>query len=184
MLSLLFYDRTKKVLYSLIISIGMAYFIRIFIQDKIFFNKVTVILKNSDKIYLEIKKYKRENENMTKPSIYHSQGYNCAEAIIKSYNEEFNTNIPVALGSGMGTGMTVGSLCGAVNAAVLVASFIKGRESSDSPNEARKYSKEIMNKVRKQYNTELCVNLKSNKVSCGEIIDFSYNALKEVLKNA
>ena len=25
---------------------------------------------------------------MTKPSIYHSQGYNCAEAIIKSYNEE------------------------------------------------------------------------------------------------
>ena len=121
---------------------------------------------------------------MTKPSIYHSQGYNCAEAIIKSYNEEFNTNIPVALGSGMGTGMTVGILCGAVNAAVLVASFIKGRENSDSPNEARKYSKEIMNKVRKQYNTELCANLKSNKVSCGEIIDFSYNALKEVLKNA
>ena len=84
----------------------------------------------------------------------------------------------------MGTGMTVGSLCGAVNAAVLVASFIKGRENSDSPNEARKYSKEIMNKVRKQYNTELCANLKSNKVICGEIIDFSYNALKEVLKNA
>ena len=44
---------------------------------------------------------------MTKPSIYHSQGYNCAEANIKSYNEEVNTNIPVALGSGMGTGMTV-----------------------------------------------------------------------------
>ena len=29
---------------------------------------------------------------MTEPSMYHSQGYNCAEAIIKSYNEEFNTN--------------------------------------------------------------------------------------------
>lgn len=58
MLSLRFYDRTKKVLYSLIISIGMAYFIRIFIQDKIFCNKVTVILKNSDKIYLGIKNIK------------------------------------------------------------------------------------------------------------------------------
>ena len=84
---------------------------------------------------------------MTKPSIYHSQGYNCAEAIIKSYNEEFNTNIPIAMGSGMGTGMAVGSLCGAVNAAVLVAGFLKGREDNESPNEARKCAKEILKKV-------------------------------------
>ena len=27
---------------------------------------------------------------MTEPSVYHSQGYNCAEALIKSYNEEHN----------------------------------------------------------------------------------------------
>ena len=121
---------------------------------------------------------------MTKPSVYHNQGYNCAEALIKSYNEEFNTNIPVALGSGMGTGVAVGSLCGAVNAAVLVTGFIKGREDSSSTNEARKYSKEIMRRVRAQYNTEICANLKKNKVSCSEIIDFSYNALKEVLKEA
>lgn len=121
---------------------------------------------------------------MTKPSIYHSQGYNCAESLIKAYNEEFNTDIPVALGSGMGTGMTVGSLCGAVNAAVLVAGFIKGREDSSTPNEARKYSKEIMKRVRDQYDSEICANLKKNKVSCSEIIDFSYNALKEVLGNA
>ena len=121
---------------------------------------------------------------MTKPSIYHSQGYNCAEAIIKSYNEEFNTNIPVALGSGMGTGMAVGSLCGAVNGAVLVAGYIKGRDDSSAPNEARKFSKEILKRVRAQYDSEICTNLKKNKVSCSEIIDFSYNALKEVLGNA
>ena len=120
---------------------------------------------------------------MTKPSIYHSQGYNCAEAIIKSYNEEFNTNIPIAMGSGMGTGMAVCSLCGAVNAAVLVAGFLKGREDNESPNEARKCAKEILKKVREQYDSEICTNLKKNKISCSEIIDFSYNALKEVLDN-
>ena len=120
---------------------------------------------------------------MTKPSIYHSQGYNCAEAIIKSYNEEFNTNIPIAMGSGMGTGMAVGSLCGAVNAAVLVAGFLKGREDNESPNEARKCAKELLKKVREQYDSEICTNLKKNKISCSEIIDFSYNALKEVLDN-
>ena len=118
---------------------------------------------------------------MTKPSVYHSQGYNCAEALIKSYNEEHNTNIPIALGSGMGTGMAVGSLCGAVNAAAMIVGYIKGRESNDNTNEARGYSRELMNKVREKYDSEICAVLKKNKVSCAEIIDFSYEALNEVL---
>lgn len=119
---------------------------------------------------------------MTKPSVYHQQGYTCAEAIIKSYNEEHNTNIPVSLGSGMGVGMTVGSLCGAVNAAAMVVGFIKGREDSSISNEARSYSRELMTRVRAKYNTEICSELKRNKVSCGEIIDFSYEALNELLQ--
>ena len=65
---------------------------------------------------------------MTKPSVYHSQGYNCAEALITSYNEEHNTDIPIALGSGMGTGMTVGSLCGVVNAAAMIVGYIRKRK--------------------------------------------------------
>ena len=107
---------------------------------------------------------------MTKPSVYHSQGYNCAEALIKSYNEEHNTDIPVSLGSAMGTGMTVGSLCGAVNAAAMIVGYIKGRESNGEANEARG-----------KFNSEICADRKRNKVSCAEIIDFSYEALKEVL---
>ena len=118
---------------------------------------------------------------MTKPSVYHSQGYNCAEALIKSYNEEHNTDIPVALGSGMGTGMAVGSLCGAVNAATMVLGFIKGRESNGEANEARAYAKELMSKVREKFNSEICADLKRNKISCAEIIDFSYEALNEIL---
>ena len=78
---------------------------------------------------------------MTRPSEYHKEGYTCAEAIIKSYNEEHNTDIPVSLGSGMGTGVTVGSLCGAVNGAVLVLGYLKGREESSQANDARAYSR-------------------------------------------
>lgn len=120
---------------------------------------------------------------MTKPSVHHSQGYTCAEAIIKSYNEEHNTDIPVSLGSGMGVGMTVGSLCGAVNAAAMVVGYIKGREDNSQPNKARSYSRELMTRVRNKYNTEICSELKRNKVSCSEIIDFSYDALNELLDN-
>ena len=120
---------------------------------------------------------------MTKPAIYHSQGYNCAEALIKSYNEEHNTDIPVSIGSGMGPGMAVGSLCGAINAAVVVIGYLKGRDSELSQNEARKYSKALMSKVREKYNSEICLDLKKSKVGCGEIIDFTYDALNEILGN-
>ena len=100
---------------------------------------------------------------MTKPSVYHSQGYTCAEALIKSYNEEHNTDIPVALGSGMGTGMTVGSICGAVNAAAMIVGYIKGRESNENTNEARGYARELMNRVRGKFDSEICSVLKKIK---------------------
>ena len=118
---------------------------------------------------------------MVKPSVYNSQGYNCAESIIKSYNEEFNTDIPVSLGSGMGSGMAVGSLCGAVNAAAMIVGYVKGRESNENTNEARGYARELMNRVRGKFDSEICAVLKKNKVSCAEIVDFSYEALNEVL---
>ncbi|MEG1131556.1 MAG: C-GCAxxG-C-C family (seleno)protein [Romboutsia sp.] len=120
---------------------------------------------------------------MTRPSQYHKEGYNCAESIIKSYNEEHNTDIPVALGSGMGTGVTVGSLCGAVNAAILVLGYLKGREDNSQSNDARAYSRELMNRVREKYDSEICKDLKKNKISCSEIIDFSYDALNDIVGN-
>lgn len=119
---------------------------------------------------------------MRNPSEYHKEGYNCTEAILKTYNEEFGDNIPISLGSGMGTGLAVGSLCGAVNGAVMAIGLIKGRESNEEKNEARLYAKKLLNKVRDEFGSEICLDLKKNKVSCSEIIDFSYNALKEVLR--
>ncbi|KZL92699.1 C-GCAxxG-C-C family (seleno)protein [Clostridium magnum] len=118
---------------------------------------------------------------MTKASEYHKQGYTCGEAIIKSYNEEHNTNIPVGLGSSMGTGYTVGSLCGAVGAAAVIVGSLKGRESNDETNEARKYTKELMMNIKEKYGTELCRDLKKNGVSCAEIIDYTYETLNKIL---
>ena len=111
---------------------------------------------------------------MKSPSEYHKEGYTCAEAIIKSYNEEFNKDIRVSLVSGLGTGM--------VNGAVVAIGFIKGRESNDEKNEARAYSKELLNRIREEFNSEICLDLKKSKVSCAEIIDFAYDTLKDVLK--
>ena len=38
-----------------------------------------------------------------------------------------------------------------------------------------------MSRVRGKFDSEICAVLKKNKVSCAEIIDFSYEALNEIL---
>ena len=118
---------------------------------------------------------------VTKASEYHKQGFTCGEAMIKAYNEEHNTNIPISLGSGMGTGFTVGSVCGAVGAAAVIIGSLKGRESNDEINDARKYTKQLMIDVKERYGTEICRDLKKNGVSCAEIIEYTYESLKKIL---
>lgn len=118
---------------------------------------------------------------MTKASEYHKQGFTCGEAMIKAYNEEHNTNVPISLGSGMGTGFTVGSICGSVGAATVIIGALKGREDKDDINEARKYTKEIMMNIREKFGTEVCKDLKKNGVSCEEIIDHTYDILNKTL---
>ncbi|NMM65763.1 oxidoreductase [Clostridium sp. P21] len=118
---------------------------------------------------------------MTKASEYHKQGFTCGEAIIKKYNEEHNTNIPVSIGSSMGAGYTIGSLCGAIGGATAVIGFLKGRESNAEANEARGYAKDLMINIKEKYGTELCRDLKKNGVSCAEIVDYTYETLNKIL---
>jgi len=118
---------------------------------------------------------------MTKASEYHKQGFTCGEAIIKTYNEEHNTNIPISLGSSMGAGFAVGSLCGAVGAATIIIGSLKGRESKDEINDARKYVKELMVNIKEKYGTEVCRDLKKNGVNCAEIIEYTYESLNKIL---
>ena len=119
---------------------------------------------------------------MTKPSEYHRLDYTCSEAIIKAYNDEFKTDMPISLASGMGTGFASGSLCGALGGATIVIGYLRGRKSNDEINEARALTKELMEKIQIQYNTEICKELKQKRISCGEIIDYTYEVLKQILR--
>ena len=38
-----------------------------------------------------------------------------------------------------------------------------------------------MKRVRERYNSEICKDLKQNKIGCAEIIDFTYDALNDIL---
>ncbi|KGM94834.1 oxidoreductase [Clostridium novyi A str. 4552] len=119
---------------------------------------------------------------MTKVLEYNKQGYNCAESIVKAFNEEEKINIPVSIASPFGGGMTVGGTCGAVIGALIVLGSLKGREDLDSQNESRTYTRKIMNKVQEKYGTFQCLELKKKGVSCSEIIEYAYSVLKESIE--
>ncbi|KAJ51657.1 C_GCAxxG_C_C family probable redox protein [Clostridium tetanomorphum] len=113
---------------------------------------------------------------------YHDKGYNCAESIVKAFNEEYNANIPVSIASPFGTGMAVGTTCGAITGAIIALGSVKGREEVTVKNESRKYTKEIMNKIKEKYGTFECLELKKKGISCSEIIEYVYDILKEYIK--
>ncbi|MGL5054932.1 MAG: C-GCAxxG-C-C family (seleno)protein [Fusobacteriaceae bacterium] len=106
---------------------------------------------------------------------------NCAETIIDAFNKEYNLEIPVAIGSGMGLGLTTCSVCGAVNAAAVIIGFLKGRNSKDETNEARELVNKLMKMVKEKYNSEICFNLKNDKIECQEIIEFVFEKTGTIL---
>ncbi|MDF2884478.1 MAG: hypothetical protein K0R54_5045 [Clostridiaceae bacterium] len=116
---------------------------------------------------------------MKKVTEFHKEGYNCAESIVKAINEEKGLNIPVSIASPFGGGMTVGATCGAITGTLMAIGAVKGRETGKEANETRKLTKELINKVKEKYGTFECLELKKNGVSCDEIIEYSYDILKE-----
>jgi C_GCAxxG_C_C family probable redox protein len=118
---------------------------------------------------------------MSKAVKYHKQGYNCAESILKSFNDENRLSIPVSIGTPFGSGMTVGSTCGAITGAMIAVGAVSGRETETVPNESRPYAKELMDKVKEKYGTYECRELKKQGVSCNEIICYMEQQLKELL---
>ena len=119
---------------------------------------------------------------MEKVLEFHKEGYNCAESIIKAFNEDNNSDIPVSIASPFGGGMAVGSICGAITGTLIAVGALKGRNSNEEKNNSRIVTKDIINKVKEKYGTIECIELKKKGVTCDEIIQYTYDVLKEYTK--
>lgn len=113
---------------------------------------------------------------------FHKDGFNCAESVIKAFNEDTGSDIPVAIASPFGAGMSVGSTCGAITGTLMAIGALKGRNTRDEKNNSRVLTKEIINRVREKYGTLECIELKKKGISCEEIIAYAYGSLKELTK--
>lgn len=116
---------------------------------------------------------------MEKVLEFHKKGYNCAESIIKAFNDDTNLDIPVSIASPFGGGMSVGSTCGAITGALMAIGALKGRNTIEEKNNSRVLSREVINKVREKYGTLECIELKKKGITCDEIIKYAYGILKE-----
>ncbi|WP_026889436.1 C-GCAxxG-C-C family protein [Clostridium beijerinckii] len=119
---------------------------------------------------------------MKKVIEFHKEGYNCAESILKAFNEDTGSEIPIAIASPFGGGMTIGSTCGAITGTLMAVGALKGRNSSEEKNNSRVLTKEIINKVKEKYGTLECIELKKKGITCDEIIEYAYNILNEYAK--
>lgn len=113
---------------------------------------------------------------------FHREGYNCAESVLKAFNEDTGADIPISIASPFGSGMNVGTTCGAITGTLMAVGALKGRNTSDEKNNSRILAKKIMNRIKEKYGTLECVQLKKNGVSCDEIIEYAYGVLKEYTK--
>lgn len=114
---------------------------------------------------------------------FHKEGYNCAESVLKAFNEDTGLDIPVSMASPFGSGMTVGSTCGAITGTLMAIGALKGRNTSEEKNNSRILTKEVITKVKKKYGTLECIELKKKGVTCDEIIEYAYSLLKEHTKS-
>ncbi|OVE69480.1 oxidoreductase [Clostridium diolis] len=119
---------------------------------------------------------------MKKVIEFHKEGYNCAESILKAFNEDTGSEIPIAIASPFGGGMTIGSTCGAITGTLMAIGALKGRNSSEEKNNSRVLTREIINKVKEKYGTLECIELKKKGITCDEIIEYAYNILDEYAK--
>ncbi|TQQ85868.1 oxidoreductase [Peptacetobacter hominis] len=118
-----------------------------------------------------------------KPSEIYKEGYNCAESVVIAYNKEFESDIPSRLCTALGGGCGVASLCGAINGSTLIIGHVKGRDDASGDKMiSKRYVQDFMKTLHERYGTHMCKDLKANKVSCAEIMDISYELVKETLK--
>ncbi|MBZ9692445.1 MULTISPECIES: C-GCAxxG-C-C family protein [unclassified Clostridium] len=113
---------------------------------------------------------------------FHKEGYNCAESILKAFNEDNGLNMPISLASPFGSGMTVGSTCGAITGALMVVGALKGRNTNEERNDSRDLAREVITKVKEKYGTLECIELKKKGIPCDEMIKYTYDLLKEYSK--
>lgn len=132
-------------------------------------------------------------------------GFNCSQAVLSVFCEEFNCDKELALkiAAGFGGGMRKGEVCGAVTGAIMVLGlkyghYIEG--DTEAKNRAHALTKEFLNRFENKHETIICKQLLGYDLSipkeyellaengmfknmCPQFIEGAIDILEELLKS-
>ncbi|MDO4270016.1 MAG: C-GCAxxG-C-C family protein [Eubacteriales bacterium] len=131
------------------------------------------------------------SERMERAQNLHNQGYNCAQAVVCAYCDQFGVDQDTAfkMAEGFGLGMGLMEVCGALTGAFMLAG-LRGSKGCDHPGETKaqtyKMNKALAAAFRDQNGTLLCRELKGvadGKVrrSCPDCINDACRLVEEFL---
>ena len=118
----------------------------------------------------------------------HGLGYNCAQRVLCSCGEYtgLDEKTALAVSGGFGGGVRCGEICGTVSGAVMAVGMAYPY-TDGSDQEARTLIAEKTREVIKAYMDKFgcvrCAELKANKVSCEELIEFGSLIAEKVINN-
>lgn len=97
----------------------------------------------------------------------YKEGFNCAEAVLRAYNEELGLNLSsdaIKIASGFGGGLGhAGCMCGALSGAVMVISLLQGRVGPEENRDPVYGSaSEFHNRFREHFGATCCRVLNKN----------------------
>lgn len=118
----------------------------------------------------------------------HESGFNCAQSVLCACREYtgLEDNAAFAVSGGFGGGVRCGEICGAISGAVMaVGMAYPYTDGSDSNARALIAAKtcEVTKAYKEKYGCVRCMELKANKISCAELIEFGAEIAEQIINN-
>lgn len=110
----------------------------------------------------------------------HGEGLNCAQCVLTACGKytELDTETGKKIAAGFGGGVRSGEICGAITGAVMALGM-----TADNSAEASVLARQCVGAFREKYGCVRCLELKSNRVSCDELIAFGAETAEKMILN-
>lgn len=123
-----------------------------------------------------------------KATVLHEAGFNCTQSVLAALGSYTGLDEKTALSisGGFGGGMRCGEICGAISGAIMAISLaFPYMEASDLDAKKRvnQLSAEFIKRFREHYGCVRCMELKKDRKSCDELIDYCAELGEEIIKN-
>lgn len=118
----------------------------------------------------------------------HESGFNCAQSVLCACGKYtgLRDEAALAVSGGFGGGVRCGEICGAVSGAVMAVGMAYPYNDASDPSARATIANKtccVTKAYKDKYGCVRCAELKANKVSCAELIEFGAETAEKIILN-